>query len=39
VAVIIGDPLAFGVGVKAESASGQLTLVVRLRMANRAVEI
>jgi hypothetical protein len=39
VAVIIGDPLAFSVGVKAESASGQLTLVVRLRMANRAMEI
>ncbi len=38
-AVIIGDPLAFSVGVKAESASGQLAFVVRFRMTNRAREI
>jgi hypothetical protein len=39
VAVIICDPLAFNVGVKAENASGQLALFVRLRTANRATEV
>jgi hypothetical protein len=38
-AVIIGQPLAFGVGAKAESASGQLAFDVGFDMANRAREI
>jgi hypothetical protein len=38
-AEILGDPLAFNVRFKAESAGGQLALLLKLRFANGASNI
>jgi hypothetical protein len=38
-AVILGDPLAFDVRLKAEETSGQLAFVLRLRRADRTSNI